>query len=1328
MERFDAAVLFADISGFTVLTDRLAAMGPQGAEQISNHLNTYFGRIIDLVLEHGGDVMKFAGDSFVTIWPADQPDVASSIRLATAVRLATQCCLEIQDRLKTYDAGDNIRFSLQLCLTSGNVSTMHLGGVLGRWESLLSGLPFNNIRKIKPFSVPGTVVLAKDTYELIKDDVDGQVLSEDAIQVTGTNSRLITRPQGRPELSPDAEPALRALIPGVVLSKVSAGQSEWLGELRRIAVLFAGLPEMDPDDPDSLQKMQKVVTAAQEVVYRYDGSINKIAVDEKGAILVTAFGLPPLSHEDDPARAVKAALLMHKKFADIGLSGSIGIGTGRVFCGSVGNRTRGEYTMLGNVVNTAARLMEAAEGRILCDLVTSKAAEKEQVFEQLKPIRLKGLAEPVPVARPTGKAKDVLRSKTDLVGRTKERALLSEGIQGLVRKGVSSTLIIEGDAGIGKSRLMDDVLEQAGSMDVRALVAAGDAMESPTPYFAWRSVFSQVFNLQSADASSDLSAYVTSQMQGDAELIKLAPLLNVVLPVDLEDNDLTRQMSGEVRANNTRELLTRLLNRIAQDQPVLLVIEDAHWLDSASWALAKQMVRDLEKFMLVFATRPMSEPVPPEFPDILEMDGVTKTRLAGLSEEDTSTLIRQRLSVVRLPAEVTEMVFSRAEGNPLFTEELAYVLRDMARIVIDSEDCRLAMSPAEFAKTKLPDNIEGVVTSRLDRLDTNQQMVLKVASVIGRSFPLNVLSDIFPLEGHRNQVPDLLQSLIQLDVVRKDENPTQEIYSFKHVLMQEAIYNLMLYAQRRDLHRAVAQWHEERETEEEHSRSFEMLAHHWEAAEEWSKAVDYLEKAGAHALGTYANQETVKFYNQVLVLDRRHKVGSDEQRHSKWQRDLAEAHFRLGNMTGCSQHGRLALKAMGRPNPRTTMGNVASLFKQMFVRLFQRWFPGLYRVKDEQEQRNRIEAVRVQNRLTEVHIYNEDAVRCLDSGLRELNTAEPAGQSPELGRAYAILACILGTIPLNGVAREWAKRALAAVEASDQSTALSYVLSRVGVYNLYVAHWDVAVERLHRSIDVARSIGDRRSREEAMSILGLVLFYNGQFQESLRLWEEVDTSTQFSGDEQITAWSLFGRAQSLLRMGSPSNALPLFNESVAWVASKGSDSEKLWMYGNLALTHLRQGNMDEARAVADKILPLAMARPVAYWTQGGGAAVAEVYLSLWEDGYGDVQREARKAVKGCRNFGKSFPFGRSQAWLWDGLLWQLQGNPDKARASWEKCIEISEEISTPWERGRAHLEMGRFQPADDPSRRHHLKQALAILEPLGTVWEVQRARAELGEH
>ena len=357
-ERFLAAVLFADISGFTALTERLAGTGPSGVEELTELLNDCFGELVELVGEHGGEVVKFAGD------------------------LAT---------------GEQIR------LGAGGPSAFRLA----RIRPPTSAAP--RVGRVDPVAAAGS--------------------------------------------------ALRGYVPAAVTARLAAGQSAWISELRSVSVLFLRLPGLDDIRSEMLEQAQQLVGVVQEALYEYEGSVNKVGVDDKGATLVAAFGLPPVAHEDDPVRAVQAALGIQARLRQRGLRPALGLATGRVFCGSVGSSRRREYTMIGGVVNLAARLMQAANDELVCDAATRQATEAKLAFEALPPRRLKGWPEPVAVFRPRGQGRTRARSRS-LVGRAREQDLLTQRLIGL-QQGRGGTVLVEGEAGIGKSRLVDGLVERA---------------------------------------------------------------------------------------------------------------------------------------------------------------------------------------------------------------------------------------------------------------------------------------------------------------------------------------------------------------------------------------------------------------------------------------------------------------------------------------------------------------------------------------------------------------------------------------------------------------------------------------------------------------------------------------------------------------------------------------------------------------------------------------------------------------------------------------------------------------------------------------------------
>ncbi|MFT5431121.1 MAG: class 3 adenylate cyclase, partial [Myxococcota bacterium] len=932
-ERLDAAVLFADISGFSQLAERLAAEGAEGVETISSCLNNYFGQLIELVAQYGGDVLKFAGDALLAIWPADANTADDSLR---ALRLAAQCSLEVQSRLHDFQVRDDVRMSVRIVVDAGPMELLHLGGELGRWESLVRGGGLDRMGLAAAATRPGDVVVPPGRLTELKPFFQTELGPEGVIRLTDTLDAAIGDPAEAPELEPDALIALRSHLPGVVLSRVSAGLTDWLGELRRLSVVFITLPNFGTNI--SPERLQEVVSAIQRCVYKFDGSINKIAADEKGALLVAAFGLPPLSHPDDPTRAVRALLLIKDWFEAQGLPFQAGVTTGRAFCGSIGNTRRAEYTMIGDVVNLSARLMQASNGQILCDAATVALAREQLGFTPATKLVVRGRSESVDVSSPTGEMRAIVRPRTAMVGREQERTWLSEAIQDLVRKQEDANISLVGDAGIGKSRLLDEVVAQARTLGVLVFHGVADAIERTTPFHAWRAVFIQLFDLQSVTDVEARRAVVARALRNKPQFEGLAPLLNVVLPLDLKDTPRTQQMFGEVRANNTNRLLAELLSEVAGQRPTLLIMEDAHWFDSASWATLQTVRRLVSPMLLVVGTRPIQKPWPQTYTDLLVSDITQVFLLSGLSPEETGTLVRQRLGVRSLPDEVRDLISERSEGNALYSEELAYALRDSGHIVVDGDECRLGSE--NLASAALPDSIHTLVTSRVDRLPPDQQLALKVASVVGRTFDTNLLSDVFPVSDSPMSMSGMLDPLVEKDLIRPHG---QSGFIFKHVMTQEAVYNTMLFAQRRELHTAVADWYEDAHSDDL-SPYYPLLAHHWHKAEESPKAIDYFERAGQQALRRYANREAAGFYEQAVQLEKKSGGDAKPARYAHWERNLAEARFRLGDLQACTAHGGRALGYLGWPVPSSTAGRVFSLLRQLVVRGLQRGLPGKFAV------------------------------------------------------------------------------------------------------------------------------------------------------------------------------------------------------------------------------------------------------------------------------------------------------------------------------------------------------------------------------------------------
>jgi class 3 adenylate cyclase/tetratricopeptide (TPR) repeat protein len=1113
-------------------------------------------------------------------------------------------------------------------------------------------------------------------------------------------------------------------------------------ERKHVTVLFSDLSGYtamsEKLDPEEVKEITSHIFAeVSSIVARHDGFIEKYI----GDAVVALFGVPK-AHEDDHLRAIRAAQEIHEVIDRVGrqyeekigrrLTFHTGLTTGVVVTGEI-NLEKGTHGVAGDTINLASRLCGLAKpGEILAGESTYLESKGAFSFEKLQLASVKGKSEPVTPYRLLEEKEEPVRGlaaqgiTSPLVGRNAEFAAIKGCVNRLL-DGQGGILSIIGEAGLGKSRLMAEIRHHYQSENLLVLEGRTLSYGQKLSYWPFREMLWRYAGISEDDAELEAWSKFETKLNTllPAESQEILPYLASLIGLEVKGTagENLKHLDGESAGKQIYLSSRRFFERLAQNQPLVLVFEDLHWADESSVLLIEHLFPLISRVPLLICgvSRPEGNVPATRLRDTALKDHerrYTEIRLNPLSPTESVDLMNNLLTVENLPSRIRQIILQKADGNPFFLEEIMRTLIDRKVVLHESGHWK---ATASIETITIPDTIQGVIMARIDRLDEEVKQVLKTASVIGRTFFYRVLRIIEQaIEG----LDQDLDELTATELIREKQKTPELEYIFKHALVQESTYESILLKKRHELHGKVASAIETLFSDRLDEFS-SVLAYHYAKAEHWEKAQGYLFKAGDQAGKLAADAEALAHYQQAMETYA--KVFGD-----KWdplqrgilERKMGEAFYRRGEHEKSAEYFQRALVCFGRPPLPTSPSKVRlGILREIAVQIGHRLF---FRSLIKKADRPADQAVEEAGRIYEI-VATQGAAsapeRFLLTTLTYLNFSEKKGYAPGIVSESSSLVIISYYFFLPRLARLFLRRAVTLAKQTQHPAALVRLHMNLSISAWAEGQIGPAVEYGLKGADIARQDGYWHMNLWSYSIVFACTAYGhrGDFDRASTIARELVRFGQDANDPDIWRSGLVALGLIQERIGDFDGSIANLTKAIELSEAVSPHVIRVFAGGRLGRCYLRLGDLERSITVLKQAEDYRTAFGAKGWENETPIVLFAAHLAAAERGAGTERekhlRRARNSYRGVLRSAKVFRQCLPEAMMLQGKYQWIRGKPASARQWWAKSIKTAEEMGARYDLGMTHLEMGRRLGDDE-----HLKQAEAIFAEIGADFDLAEAR------
>jgi class 3 adenylate cyclase/tetratricopeptide (TPR) repeat protein len=1184
-------MVFADVSGFTKLSEKLAELGKAGAEELTAILNDTFRSLLGVAFEDGGDLLKFGGDALLLLFNGDH-HATRACRAAHRMRAT----LRAKGPIETGKGRVNLRISM-----GAHSGPFHLF-VVGRTqrELVVTGRHATTVTDMETTADAGEIVISPATAELLPPACVGKP----------KESGLLLRrsPPGEPNRPdrPVTEPIdLTPFVPAAIRRRAEGGSVE--AEHRHVTVGFVHFGDadavLDEHGPEVLHRqLDELVEATARVSEQTGVCLISTDISGDGGKLILTAGAPD-AVEDGEGRMLTTARAMLD--VESLLPMSIGVHSGHVFAGPVGADSRRVYTVMGDAVNLSARLMAKAEhGQVVASHDAIEHSATPFDVEALEPFMVKGKRRPqrahVVGERQRGRERSALTA-TSFIGREPELTILREAVASAAG-GAGSWIEIVGEPGIGKSRLIQEAV--ADPHDLRVIRVMGEPFQADRAYFTARLVLRTALDIPIQADPEEAGRLLTDRIAELAPgLLRWLPLFGLAIDAVTEPTEAVDRTEPAFRPAVLREMTAALLQATLQDGAIL-IFEDASWMDEASALLLAHCASGLSAgpWLAITSTRGETSGL---------HSGLGSTartiELSPLGGELAVDLAKSATESAPIPDSDMQVLVDRSAGNPLYLIELVEARRQAGSI------------------DELPTTLEDLVTARIDALAPADRRLLRFASVLGERFSPSLLSKA--LVGVIDDPGPAAWERLEEFVVQE-----QGDLRFRHDMVRLVAYEGLSYSRRRELHRGMAKTLVDQSGPIDDDR-LGLLAMHFDRAHEYGDAWHYGRLAGRRAHDSYANVEAITRYERAIENGRKADVA---------QLDIAEVAEALGDVAELA--GRFDRAGRGYRMARRLRGEDAAqprlLRKEGVLRerggrfdAAERWFKrGLRGAQQTTDAVARREAPHLAVGVAGARYRRHDVKGCIRWSRQALDEAVLIGDRRTEAHACYLLDAALSDLGEVEAASEFRWRALPIFEELDDYVGQANVLGNLGANIYQEGDWVAAAEWFEKSRVARRRAGDVSGLANASHNLGEVRSDQGRLEEAEGLLREARRIWRASNYPMGVAAASSGLGRTLGRLGSIDEGLELLEESAATFDELGIDAWVRESAARRADVLAFGGRFDEALGLTRDWIPECPA------DEAATAILLRIEaLALLANGEPEVSAEAlRKSVSVATSAGSDY--------------------------------------------------------------------------------------------